>query len=175
MAETGTRLAGTYLGGLPDFPEPIEQAWIAISATGLSINRYAIGGPTGWELEVLADWDWTQVRLVAEGTDQIQRRVTVTRMLAVGLLALGWRKEEKRSFLVIESNGTEVIFQFDDMSVHELRAKLPGARLATPVAPDAPTAADHFVGQLERLASLRDSGALSEVEFQAAKSRLLDL
>jgi Short C-terminal domain len=166
----------SWRSGSPETRPPTKLVVgdILHSVPGRSPNRarrrvcYAFGKP--------AQWERSQVRVAAEGTDQIQRRVTVTRMLAVGLLALGWRKEEKRSFLVIESAGAEVISRFDDLSVHELRAKLPGARLSSPaVLDDGPGASDQFVGQLERLASLRNSGALSETEFQAAKSKLLDL
>ncbi|MHA6628497.1 SHOCT domain-containing protein [Pseudonocardia sichuanensis] len=42
-----------------------------------------------------------------------------------------------------------------------------------PPAQAAPPAGDDLVARLESLARLRDSGALSEEEFQAAKGRLL--
>jgi hypothetical protein len=46
--------------------------------------------------------------------------------------------------------------------------------LVTDTSPDAPsTAAGDLVAQLERLARLHDSGALTDQEFQAAKTRLL--
>lgn len=42
-----------------------------------------------------------------------------------------------------------------------------------PPAPAAPPAGDDLVTRLETLARLRDTGALSEEEFRAAKGRLL--
>ena len=47
----------------------------------------------------------------------------------------------------------------------------PGAPPASGAAP--PAAGDDRIGQIERLAKLRDSGALSDQEFEAEKARLL--
>ncbi|WP_311243275.1 SHOCT domain-containing protein [Microbacterium sp. WCS2018Hpa-23] len=51
------------------------------------------------------------------------------------------------------------------------------AQYAAPVAPAAPaaasTSADDMISKLQQLASLKDSGVLSEDEFAAAKQKLL--
>jgi hypothetical protein len=47
--------------------------------------------------------------------------------------------------------------------------RIRGPRVATPGAPSA----DPRVGEIERLAGLRDSGALTDDEFAAEKARIL--
>ena len=46
---------------------------------------------------------------------------------------------------------------------------------APPPAPPAPAAADDATTELERLASLHDSGVLSDDEFSAAKAKVLGI
>jgi hypothetical protein len=62
--------------------------------------------------------------------------------------------------------------------VEALQQQYPGAQIEVPgqpqVAPSAATGgADDHVAQLERLAKLRDSGALTEQEFEREKARIL--
>jgi len=47
-------------------------------------------------------------------------------------------------------------------------------RAPVPPAPPAPVLAESVVSQLERLAALKESGALTGAEYEAAKARLLD-
>ena len=46
---------------------------------------------------------------------------------------------------------------------------------APPPAPPAPAAADDETSELERLASMHDSGVLSDDEFTAAKAKILGI
>ena len=51
--------------------------------------------------------------------------------------------------------------------------RIRGPRVATAGAPSAAVSADPRVGEIERLAGLRDSGALTDDEFAAEKARIL--
>ena len=51
--------------------------------------------------------------------------------------------------------------------------RIRGPRVATAGAPAAAAGADPRVGEIERLAGLRDSGALTDDEFAAEKTRIL--
>lgn len=55
----------------------------------------------------------------------------------------------------------------------QAQAAAPQPVYQQPPAPAAPAGGTDLVGELHKLASLRDSGMLSEAEFAAAKGRLL--
>jgi hypothetical protein len=55
----------------------------------------------------------------------------------------------------------------------EVRSAAPGEAPAPPPAPSAPAGGGDPVAQLEKLAALRDSGALTEAEFEQQKAKIL--
>jgi hypothetical protein len=122
---------------------------------------------------------WDQVReLLIEGGEETRRRVTATRMLAVGLLAFAVPKDEQRnhSYITAVTDDGHFIVR-TNWSPHEARAKL-GALLRR-VAPANPMpacgTADTLANALAQIVELHDRGALDDEEFVAAKRPLLEL
>lgn len=62
------------------------------------------------------------VSVEVDGPSEVQRRVTVTRVLALGLIALAVPKKEKLAYLVIASNDGEAIIEIHSMNAMQLRA-----------------------------------------------------
>lgn len=70
--------------------------------------------------------------IAIEGKDEVNRRVTVTRLIAVGIFAFALKKKSKdqEAFVTLElSDGQEVIFHVSKKSPMELRASLSKALL----------------------------------------------
>ena len=63
--------------------------------------------------------------------------------------------------------------QVVDLRGTELADQLRGALAAAGAAPDGGNMVEDRIAKLERLAKLRDSGVLSEAEFEAEKARIL--
>lgn len=62
-----------------------------------------------------------------EGRDEVSRRVTVTRLLAIGIFAFAVKKKskDKESFIIVTTKDKqEVIFNINKVSPMEVRAKL---------------------------------------------------
>lgn len=117
-----------------------------------------------------------------EGKDDVNRRVTVTRLLAVGIFAFALKKKnkDKEAYLTIElSDGQEAIFFIDKKSPMELRTKL--AQVISQVkqagvssqAQANQTGSGSIADELTKLASLKEQGILTQAEFDKKKSELL--
>lgn len=125
----------------------------------------------------------TDIRDVAiEGKDEVGRRVTVTRLLAVGIFAFALKKKtkEKEAYLTLElTDGQEVVFFVEKISPMELKTQLAqvisrvkqGAKAEQTQAVTGGSVAD----ELTKLADLRDRGILTQDEFDAKKGQLLGL
>lgn len=121
--------------------------------------------------------------IAIEGKDEVNRRVTVTRLLLVGIFAFALKKKnkDKEAYLTIElSDGQEVIFFVDNKSPMELRTKL--ARAVSQVkqagASNKVQINQHVThgsvaDELAKLASLKDKGILTQAEFDNEKSKLM--
>jgi hypothetical protein len=138
----------------------------------------------------IIQWDQIQTVTVAGPAEASRPRVSVDRALRwwlttpVGLFGL--LLKEKSALIVIGTeDGGEGVFQTTAYLSQDLRAKLApvlrhypdppppvpsseaaSGALATPVGPSVPD-------QIRQLAELRDSGILTEAEFQAKKAELL--
>lgn len=115
-----------------------------------------------------------------EGSQQVSRRVTATRLLTIGIFALAAQKKkvEKESFLtLILNNGQEVIFHKKGKSPTELKSKLAPvlSKIKQGTSPNAaPTLQPISVAdELSKLAVLRNQGVISAEEFEKQKSKLL--
>lgn len=158
---------------------------------GYNDNRKAAGILTFYEKQTefssplsthftIANTDITDV--VIEGKDEVGRRVTVTRLLAVGIFAFALKKKtkEKEAYLTLElADGQEVVFFVDKIAPMELKTRLAqvisrvkqGAKASQTQAVTGGSVAD----ELAKLADLRDRGILTQDEFDAKKSQLLGL
>lgn len=119
--------------------------------------------------------------LVVEGKDEVSRRVTVTRLLLVGIFAFALKKKnkDKESYITLElTDGQEVILFVDDKAPMALRAKL--AKVISVVkqssqAQFTPQATQGSIAdELVKLARLKDQGLLTQAEFNSEKAKLLN-
>lgn len=108
-------VAGTYLGGYVDRTN--KQATLFVYADRVEINgtlRPKITMPTE---------DIKGIKV--ESPDEVQKRVTVGRLLALGIFSLAFKKKVKECFVVTEmKDGREVIFHVKGSEQMEVRAKL---------------------------------------------------
>ena len=98
--------------------------------------------------------------LAIEGRDEVGRRVTVTRLLATGIFAFALKKkqEEKESYVTLTlPDGQEAVFQIADRSPTDVKLK----------------AEDPYV-MLKKLSELKESGVITEAEYEAKKAQLLE-
>ncbi len=128
----------------------------------------------------------SQVRdIVVEGKSEVNRRVTVTRLLAVGIFAFALKKKntDKEAYLTIElADGQEVIFFIDNKAPMELKAKLAkvisqvkqaGVTGQTQASQQATQPQGSVADELTKLASLKEQGILTQEEFDKKKRELL--
>ena len=59
-----------------------------------------------------------------EGPEQVEKRVTATRLFLVGIFAFAWKKSQKVSFLVVETKDGMALFECRSLTPLELRARL---------------------------------------------------
>lgn len=68
---------------------------------------------------------WSAVTSIdVEGPEQVQTRVTATRLLATGLFAFAFKKEKRLAYVTVTTTDHEVIFETDKFTPQELRAQL---------------------------------------------------
>ena len=118
--------------------------------------------------------------LVVEGKDDVSRRVTVTRLLLVGIFAFALKKKNKdqESYITLElTDGQEVILFVDNKAPMALRAKLAKVISAVKQSSQVQVAPQPTQGsiadELAKLASLKEQGLLTQAEFDNEKSKLL--
>jgi hypothetical protein len=157
-----------YLGGYPDLPDPLPRLYVDISAL-----EFVMCDKVGAPLLILNMDDVLTIE--AEGPTEIKDRVTVTRLLALGIFALAVPKAKKLAYIVVTTNDGEIIVSTTMHTALELRTLLNryvGAHRTEPMSGPAQPVSAGLADELERLASLRERGLLTEDEFAEAK-RLL--
>lgn len=122
--------------------------------------------------------------ILVEGKDEVNRRVTVTRLLAVGIFAFALKKKNKdqESYITLELiDGQEVILFVDNKALMALRAKL--AKVISAVKQTSASTQSHspqtpstgnVADELVKLASLKEQGILTQAEFDTEKSKILN-
>jgi hypothetical protein len=102
-------LKGKYLGGFTDGPKSATTL-IVLNETGI-----LIGGNLTQKFSV----PWSMVSwLSVEGPEQLQGRITATRLVALGVFALAAKKTTKQAYLVAYlTTGDQVVFEFDETPV----------------------------------------------------------
>lgn len=165
-----------YLGGHRDFDREKDGTVLVIDDAGIHLRTITEKFVVPWP---------AVANVIVEGPDQAQKRLTATRLVTLGVFAFGAKKNTTETYMQVETtDGQAIGFLARKTAAGELRAKLApwvnrrtaqhgGAEPVPVVSPAAPSAAG-LAEQLRELASLRDSGALSDEEFRAAKARLLD-
>jgi hypothetical protein len=107
-----------YLGGYSEKPKPrkLSNAFMRLSQDGIfhraGIHTFTI--------------PWEQVASIEiEGPDQAGQRVTLTRVLAIGIFALGAQKKQKSAVIVVGlRDGSEAYFQTREYMAFDLQARL---------------------------------------------------
>lgn len=118
-----------------------------------------------------------------EGSSEVNRRVTVARLLAVGIFAFALKKKNKdqEAYIVIElSDGQEAIFFADNMAPMTLRSKLAKvisavkqANVANQAQATQQSTQVSVADELSKLASLKAQGILTQSEFDGEKAKIL--
>jgi hypothetical protein len=111
----------THLGGHPALKPGQKQLWLDIYA-----GPAALVCLDRRDEDALAILEWDKVSgLEVEGPDAIQSRVTVPRLVAGGLFAFAFKKQQKRAYVVFSTYaGSDVFFEVSGADVWELRAAL---------------------------------------------------
>lgn len=126
------------------------------------------------------------VTAALEEGEALEKRITATRMLAVGLYALAIpKKTGGTKFIVVEGPdffwNMEVARDRIQEAMEVIAAINNQSKQLTPQTKQAPIAtiseneSENFVDRLERLAKLHETGALTDDEFTAAKAKLISL
>jgi hypothetical protein len=118
--------------------------------------------------------------IAIEGKDEVNRRVTVTRLLAVGIFAFAFKKkgEDKDAFItLVLADGQEVVLHIKDKAPMELKASL--AKAISQIKQAKPTIQSvqgqgSIADELTKLATLKQQGIITQAEFDKKKSQLLD-
>lgn len=109
-----TQMPMKYLGGHPAREKP-TTATVTLDDDGVRAR-------------VLKDFlnvPWSEISSVSvEGPDEVQKRVTVTRLLTTGIFAFALKKKSKTAYLTVTTSDGEAIFETDKMTPQELRAKV---------------------------------------------------
>lgn len=119
------------------------------------------------------------VDIAIEGRHDVNRRVTVTRLLAIGIFAFAVKKknEEKEAFItIVLSDGQEAVFHNKGKSPLELKSKMASAiSHAKQGIKKSASAIEHssVADELSKLAELKKQGLITNQEFEDQKRKLL--
>lgn len=120
----------------------------------------------------------TVQKIAIEGQSQVSRRITATRLIALGVFALAFQKKtvDKEAFIALElTTGEEVIFFFKNSSPTDLKRKY-GAnlnRVQKAVITTHVSQSGSIAEEIGKLSILKDKGILTEEEFAEQKKKLL--
>lgn len=173
----------TYLGSHPRFTGSVPGLTVALVSDGVAVldRKNEVVRAIGWDSVV-------GVRI--ESADNVRRRVTATRLVLFGGLALLAKKEQRTAYLsVVEADG-EWVFAVQDVSSMDLwqqllptRARVPHKFIDSSTAPTAsalgasPSAGSlttNIEGRLDRLVQLHESGAITSAEYASRRAAILD-
>lgn len=117
----------------------------------------------------------SMARIETEG--ELTSRVTVTRLAAMGVFALGARKkvDQRELYLSVDGDGFQVVLKLPPTLGTQARRFAAAYNTRSGAMAKTATGASAVTGELESLARLRANGVLSESEFAAAKAKLLGM
>jgi hypothetical protein len=109
-----------------------------------------------------------------ETAGNIERRITATRLLLTGPLALGLRKktDSRALYLIIEGPGWSLPLKLNPQTEAQARAFAAEINAIAATSSSSNAAADPL-SLLAKLAELRDQGIITADEFEAKKAELL--
>jgi hypothetical protein len=166
-------LKGKHLGGLSD---------IKTTTVSVLCNKNEVVVVQGFKKHRIP---WSKiVSMEVDGAKTIDRRITATRLVTLGVFALAAQKKKTQNaaFLTIKTtDGQEGVFDLDtpypeaQKYVIKFTAKY-GKRPAETrvvIQESQATGNDDLLTKLARLGELRDSGVLTDEEFEGQKAKLL--
>lgn len=172
----GAVLFGTLLiwGGIASYKRDKELGVVASYADLKLTPTHLLVGSARYKLE--------GVRAMVEDSGQLSKRITATRVVATGVIALAWRKrvDDRSVFLTIEGPGVALVreVRLEKDKDAPARARAFAAAVNSRASPlgsaerDAP-AGTPVAEQLANLAVMHARGQLSDAEFAAVKRELL--
>jgi hypothetical protein len=116
---------------------------------------------------------------VVDAAGQLTSRITATRLVLTGALALAIRKkvDNRELYLLVEGPGWAISVAVDPTRGAEARAFAArinaAASAAAPANDQAPAVSSDIPDQIRKLGELRDAGLLTDAEFDAKKTELL--
>lgn len=119
--------------------------------------------------------------IAIEGKAEVSRRVTVTRLLAVGIFAFALKKksEDKESFItLVLKDGREVVFHSDELAPTTMKQKLSNtvSRVRNQNLNQSTTIATaDYTEELKKLSELKDNNIITQEEFEQKKKQVLGL
>jgi hypothetical protein len=140
---------------------------LKIETWGFS-TRSGLRSPSNYKWEDFSEFS-------IEGPEQIQKRVTVTRLLAIGIFAFAKKKSSGESYLYADlKDGSNLIIKFNKKSVPEVKALFAPYKKSLPVENSSNSSSGNdIVSQLEKLEALHKKGSISEKEFKDLKNKLI--
>ena len=123
------------------------------------------------------DYRWEDLKVFSiEGPEQLQKRVTKTRFLAIGIFAFLVKKKSGDSFVYAETkSGETLIYKFEKKTEHEVKSLFAPYKNQLPNEASTANSNDSNISQqIEKLAELHAKGALTAEEFTAMKAKLLN-
>ena len=108
---------GHYLGGHPQHPgKTIGVRTLIIDADHVQVKQF----------RAIVDIPRSEIRAVHwDGPDTIERRVTMTRLLSVGLFAFAAKKKRKQAgYITVEADSGSFVFEVESKRPAELAAKV---------------------------------------------------
>lgn len=161
-----------YLGSHPSLPG--HQKKVTVEFYDVGVRLAVRSGP-------IVDIAWSEIsELDADDRDHLESRVTVSRLLLVGVFALAIPKKKTGSYLVIETaDGTYVLFVPGLNSV-ELGAGLKPLQryIAASAQPSGESPAlplvDDVAARLSKIEALRSQQLITEAEYAEKRAAILD-
>jgi len=164
-----------YCGGIPQLPKAdvVQLAVISDELVVISAFKKDVKIPVSSIKNVVIKTD-----------EQISNDVTLTRLLALGVLAFGLKKKNKNTvnYLIVDytDSGIDCTAIFSGDKVPKIYSQLFAARqkylAANPPEP-APSAmpADDVYSEIEKLHGLMEKGIITADEFTSKKQQLLNI
>jgi len=120
---------------------------------------------------------WDSLKgLELDGPDNVNSRITATRLLTLGVFALAAKKKtgESYAFITLE-DGSPVVIEFPKTSHVQLKAIFAPyvGKISTEALDDKPVQSS--IEQLKEFASLLEQGLITQEDYDAAKKQILGL
>jgi hypothetical protein len=115
-----------------------------------------------------------------EGKNEVGSRVTVTRLLTIGIFAFAAKKKttDKEAFItIVLTDGREIVMQVSNTAPMQLKPKLSNVYAAynKNKSQTSSTTQVSDADELEKLAILKEKGIITDAEFKAKKKQILGI